>query len=71
MPLVHEIYNAGTVPIVSRTLISLYVEITNCDGNIANVHVDRVSEIDPRVDDNQLWIGQVEGERYNLLVIHT
>ena len=70
MPLVHEIYRAGTVPILSRTLISLYIEVVECEGNIANVKVGRVSEIDPRVDDNQLWTGQVEGERYNLIVIH-
>lgn len=70
MPLVGEIYDAGTVPIVSRTLISLYVEVIECDGNIANIKVGRVSEIDPRVDTNQLWTGQVDGERFNLIVIY-
>lgn len=61
MPLVHEIYLSGSVPIVSRTLISLYVEVIDCGGNIAGIRLHRVAEDDPRVDTNQLWIGQVNG----------
>jgi len=73
MPLVHEIYKSGTVPIVSRTLISLYIEVVECNGSIAAIDLHRVSENDARVDTNQLWIGQLDGTSnfiliYNMLI---
>lgn len=61
MPLVHEIYKSGSVPIVSRTLISVYIEVVGCGGNPARFNVHQVAENDPRVDTNQLWTGQVNG----------
>lgn len=44
-------YNTGSFPIVSRSLVSLYVEVAGSGGNASKVDLSRV-------DQNQLWTAQ-------------
>ena len=53
-----EMYNTGSFPIVSRSLVSLYVEVAGSGGNASKVDLSRVGATDSRVDQNQLWTAQ-------------
>jgi hypothetical protein len=59
---VQEIYLAGSIPIVGRTLISLYAEVAESGGDKLKLDLSRVSDNDQRVDTNQLWTGQQNGK---------
>jgi hypothetical protein len=61
--LVQEIYKAGSVPIVSRSLVSLYAEVAESGGDVSKLDLRRVSDADHRVDTNQLWTGQIRGKK--------
>lgn len=59
--LVQEIYTAGSVPIVSRTLVSVYVEVAQSGGDASKMVLERIGENDERVENNQLWTSQKTG----------